>query len=359
MQTAKIIVVRIVTADIRDPEYWKQSVYNDLQQGIAHFGLSSLADADLEQLKLRLTKVQWNQLTEAERNSWSSCAFLLDLRPGDYLIYLDLPSYGCHSVSRITGKYCFSDTWDPGKVGGYRHKLDCEFIDVIDQNQPILARAVETCRNKGLWSRLAPLPEFNSFFKKTATSTIGTETQEFDSESTSRKIKAREIVSDLRSSMTTAELLKKYQLSNSALIKIVQKLVAAGALRSTEACVRFPNYDSTECFLPLREVEREYLEIALPVHVSADPQRRGIVRNISEKGMGIAGIYVDVDESVGLTIPSNDFCALEDIRFETTCRWVRRKKDYWTGGFEITRIDDAHLELLRKLISFLSCCELP
>ncbi len=60
-----------------------------------------------------------------------------------------------------------------------------------------------------------------------------------------RKIKAKPLVSDLRNGMGDRELMGKYELSESQLQKLFQKLVDAGAIDEMELFMRTSLSDST------------------------------------------------------------------------------------------------------------------
>lgn len=173
-----------------------------------------------------------------------------------------------------------------------------------------------------------------------------------------RRIKAKDLAEDIRSDLSDADIMMKYGLSYEALKRVSKKLVAARFLRATELCGRFVSYEDSSCFLPVRRTAREYIEIALPVYEATDTANRGIVRNISEKGIGIAGMSVQLEEAKHLVVLADQFCGIQAIEFQAICRWIRKKtgRNYSSAGLEITEISPESLERIQNLIRFFSCC---
>ncbi len=60
-----------------------------------------------------------------------------------------------------------------------------------------------------------------------------------------RKIKASEIVRDIRAGLTDFELMKKYQLSSKGLKSVMEKLLQAKAITQAEFDWRPAEYDDT------------------------------------------------------------------------------------------------------------------
>ena len=67
-------------------------LYSSLQEGEGRFGWSSIETGDLNKLKQRIEQDGWDSLSDDERECYQ--AFLLDIREGDYVIYINCPSGG-------------------------------------------------------------------------------------------------------------------------------------------------------------------------------------------------------------------------------------------------------------------------
>ena len=100
-----------------DPDTAKD-VYASLKEGVGRFGWSymtndagqPLGDADLRRLKAKIEATGWASLTTDEQTRYQG--FLLELKEGDWVIYVNVPSYGRCTVARVTGRYYL----EPGKL---------------------------------------------------------------------------------------------------------------------------------------------------------------------------------------------------------------------------------------------------
>jgi len=80
-----------------------------------------------------------------------------------------------------------------------------------------------------------------------------------------------------------------------------------------------------------------------------------MVLNITEGGIGLAGIQASVGEAKNFVIPADEFFDVGRARFEARCRWAGN--EIRTGepvsGFEVTSISSGDLAELRKLIQLI------
>ena len=172
-----------------------------------------------------------------------------------------------------------------------------------------------------------------------------------------RVIKAKEIVADIRARLTDFELMEKYQVTLEGLHKVFDQLVKAGALRPEELEERTPFFDDPANRSKTRAFPRKQVDVPLPIYDSHDSAAKGIVKDLSEKGIRIEGITAMVGESKTFLIPADIFPDVDPIGFEAKCRWVEKKgadKGLCITGFEITGISDDSSRKLRKLIEKLS-----
>ncbi len=100
-----------------------------LHKGEGRFGWSYEPTADLHFLKERIEVSGWNSLTDAEKDccQW----FLLDLRAGDYVIYVNVPEWGKCTLARVTGPYVFR--FDNADFN-HRFPVATESVLVFDRN---------------------------------------------------------------------------------------------------------------------------------------------------------------------------------------------------------------------------------
>ncbi len=88
---------------------------------------------------------------------------------------------------------------------------------------------------------------------------------------------------------------------------------------------------------------------------AADPECRGIVTNITERGLGVKGMKAEVDEVKKLVIKPDKFFQLTPFKLQAVCRWVNSADDVMEvlSGFETTAIRHSDLQKLRNLIETL------
>jgi uncharacterized protein (DUF433 family) len=173
----------------------------------------------------------------------------------------------------------------------------------------------------------------------------------YDDKAVIRQIKTTEIVKDLRSGMTDFGLMEKYNVSSEGLQKAFQSLVEAGALRREEISGR-PAQDDSVFIECMRELPRQHLAMAVTIYEVARPEVKGTLRDISEKGVGITGIPARVGEVKTLVIPAETFIEADKIVFEAKCVWAQTEgtEDRYVAGFQITSISEKCLDHLRLLI---------
>jgi hypothetical protein len=138
-----------------DRDYWRVHVFSELKKGRARFGFPTCYTSDLARLQEKVKLVKWARLNETERECWSHSAFLLDVKPGDYLLYPALPEAEKFSLASVEGTYEYTGVWDPDGKGDYRHAVPCHFIAVFNSNDSVLnARIAARFKSQGLWHRL-------------------------------------------------------------------------------------------------------------------------------------------------------------------------------------------------------------
>ena len=169
---------------------------------------------------------------------------------------------------------------------------------------------------------------------------------------TIRRVNARNLARDIRSGMNKSHIMGKYVLTLDQLNRIVDMLRQQGAITSQE--LRSYRSSPLDTHEPnnLRLAKRCYLDFELPIVDTGPPERDGIVRDITEKGVGIIGIPAQVGDVKTFLVLHDEFVLLEPFMFEAKCRWATMKEPRGEhfSGFQITRISDKDLAEMRKLI---------
>ena len=69
-----------------------------------------------------------------------------------------------------------------------------------------------------------------------------------------------------------------------------------------------------------RRLARVYPKVSLVIHDLEDPENQGKVTDMSETGLGVAGIRAEVNETKVFVIPPNDTLLTEEFVFKAKCR---------------------------------------
>jgi hypothetical protein len=154
------------------------------------------------------------------------------------------------------------------------------------------------------------------------------------------KISAKAILGDIRSGMTEAGLMEKYNLSAVAVRMAYRKLVDEQLLDPEKLYGRTHTTEEQTDHGKQRRLARVYPQISLVIHELDDPANDGKVTDMSETGIGVVGIRAKVNEIKTFVIPRNDILLTEEFVFKARCRWTRTEQESQlpAAGFEITEV---------------------
>lgn len=167
-----------------------------------------------------------------------------------------------------------------------------------------------------------------------------------------RRIRAKELIDDIRVGMNVAGLMDKYRLTTKGLRTAFQKLVEVNAMSSEELSNLKSLYEVAA--EGLRQFQRKPMKFPVKIFDGGDPFKSGLVKDISEKGLCIKEIEARIGEVKSFIIRLGSFGETSTIVFQARCRWV--KKNSVSGktqlaGFEIIDISSLDFGQLSKLIS--------
>ena len=171
-----------------------------------------------------------------------------------------------------------------------------------------------------------------------------------------RQINVRDFVNDVRAGLNDVELMERHLLSAKGLHRAFEKLVLKGILLQAELDEREQPYFDTVFFRNMRVLSRHHLVVPLPVYEASQfPHVYGMVRDITETGIGVTGIHAEVDEIKTLSIHPDTFLQIEPFTFRAQCRWTESEaKGHFMAGFEIVEISQKNRERLSALIQELT-----
>jgi len=168
-----------------------------------------------------------------------------------------------------------------------------------------------------------------------------------------RRISARKVVEDIRSGTTAMELLHKYKLTSNELLRILDKLLHSRLLDQRELDSWSTLNHEITVIRGVRQDTRITIDFPLRVQDCDHPYKQGIVRDLSQNGIGVLGIKAKVGETRNLVVRLNGIADCRSVRFEAKCRWIIQPEaegQECVAGFEITGIDNAALNELRRVL---------
>jgi hypothetical protein len=170
-----------------------------------------------------------------------------------------------------------------------------------------------------------------------------------------RQIDGKLVINDLRSGLRDGDLQCKYKISSYALLTVYRKLLAHNAISHSELCERSPLY--RERIHPARQRKHNRLNLHIPIKIcDAQTLANGLLSNISEKGLRIAGIEATIGDVKTFEIPLNELMQTNFLVIAARCKWIElmgQNQKYLAAGFEITDISERDSKSLRDFMRFL------
>jgi len=162
------------------------------------------------------------------------------------------------------------------------------------------------------------------------------------------------IVADIRAGVSDFELMTKYELSVQDLAKVLNKLVDANRIRKAELEERNPFFDDPVNRLQTRRSPRTYLRLPLEIQDTANPERTGLVTDLSVDGFRTVDLLPVVGEERAFLIGSSEVA--RKIRIRARCVWAKGASPgshRLEAGFEMTHVSDDDFREIRRLTRLL------
>ncbi|MGY0395354.1 restriction endonuclease [Fusobacterium sp. SYSU M8A802] len=114
-------------------EDMRSSIFNSLKgEGIARFTWSYVEEGNLLTIKEQINNSGWNSLNNDQKECWKA-NFMLNIQPDDYIVYINVPSYGECTIAKVTSEYFWG--WDSYKMdGSHCLHIDKGSIQVFNRN---------------------------------------------------------------------------------------------------------------------------------------------------------------------------------------------------------------------------------
>jgi hypothetical protein len=164
-------------------------------------------------------------------------------------------------------------------------------------------------------------------------------------------IKGRDILNDIRSRMTDEDLMEKYEMSFQALQGTFGQLWSRGLISRNELGSRSIENAKRETTTVTARLPKDYPVVQVPICDAVRPEAQGVIRDLTEEGIGIIGIKARLDEIKTLAILAGNSRLSDKIVIEAKCRWVKKDSEgEYVCGFRITNITKENLGKLRRII---------
>ncbi len=167
-----------------------------------------------------------------------------------------------------------------------------------------------------------------------------------------RERRIQMLVRDLRSGMAPLELKRKYHLSAKGFESALKLLLEVNAITSTEFKIFKFAGDDKLARQDSRRTPRSNPIPVVTVYENGKPETRYVVRDISEKGIGVIGIRAQIGETKSLAVVGDEFGQIAPFEFEVQCRWTKHLNlnGQICSGFSVTNISEQDLFRLREFI---------
>ena len=149
--------------DNEQNDYWKPKLFESLKNGKARFGWSYSKDGNLLVIKKKLNKNGLEYLSEDENGCWKA-SFLLEIKKGDFLIYINMPNYGKCTIAQAEEPYSW-DYW--GEDFNHCIKINPTSLKCFDRNDKGVDAALSRrLKLQGKYWRIYLKEEFEDLLSK-------------------------------------------------------------------------------------------------------------------------------------------------------------------------------------------------
>src|SRR5208283_4078127 len=138
-----------------------------------------------------------------------------------------------------------------------------------------------------------------------------------------------------------------------------KQLVACKAISQSELYEISSSYRDRVDRITGRTHPRADLAVRVPIY-DIGSGSIGVLRDISETGLRVAGIESRVGQAKTFQIPIDMFMQAEPLLIIAECKWVEMKgrhRKYHVAGFEIMDLSETDSLVLRNFIKFLLLSE--
>jgi hypothetical protein len=195
-----------------------------------------------------------------------------------------------------------------------------------------------------------------NLYKELASLGLLTTGESRESASQKVRINVKDFLGDFRRGLTDSDLMELYGLSREALFAVYDRLLELKAIAQEDLL-------GSEYLLTdragqgnRRELDRYCLDFELVIADDVNSAQKGTVKDISERGVGLAGIEVLPGEILTLAVHPDSFLEVKPFRFKAECKWSDTDSEDHLAGLEIIEMSESDRMELRKLMRLLELC---
>lgn len=168
-----------------------------------------------------------------------------------------------------------------------------------------------------------------------------------------------ELIDDIRCGITDFDLIEKYQISAKTLKALFNQLLDERKVTGAELYWRPLMCDDSVESESRRVLPRYLAAFLIPAHFEEDPQTKGWIFDINDKGLRIFGLAAIPGEVKKIVISVRQMKEIKEIVAEAECRWYAQEgpEARHMAGFRITSITPENLREFRDLIRQMTVCE--
>lgn len=173
--------------------------------------------------------------------------------------------------------------------------------------------------------------------------------------SSERHRRAARIAADFKAGMSPEEIAEKNGFTIENFEKIMTKLKGLGILSDLSPAAGATKLVPERAAQDRRRAPRVHSPVLVTrVYEEAAPDRSGLILDMSETGLGILGIHGRPNEKKTFAMNVSDFTEADGLKFDCLCKWVSAQNDSSVSckaGFEITSISENSLALLKTIVA--------
>lgn len=171
-----------------------------------------------------------------------------------------------------------------------------------------------------------------------------------------KRVDVNLMLSDIRSGASETQLMEKHGLSSRGLQSTFWKIVHAGAMTWEELLGSYPDLDDSVTLHKMRQWTRSYPILSVETHEEGNPENRGKIKDVSERGIGVTGVHAEVDEHKKLVLVPDDYLDIKPFTLEVRCRWFNAAEGDRPchAGFEITNTEGEGFRTLHELVQLMT-----